>query len=172
MALMKRRASLKNEFYEWVSNETRQSLEPETQLQGDPRQAQKDHSNQLAAIDELRQLVTRLTLAGAVRVQGKGASTEPIPAPDNVIPFRPARRLSPGLSQLEQTAEHRSVRDEARRSRTQLGTSTGTTSRRVGDACSADEEASGLNDRAELRRPREIARPLIERSGRSGQQLW
>lgn len=71
MALMKRRAGLKNEFYEWVSNETRQSLEPETQLRGDPRQAQKDHSNQLSAIDELRQLVTRLTLASVFASKGR-----------------------------------------------------------------------------------------------------
>ncbi|ARF57647.1 hypothetical protein [Streptomyces gilvosporeus] len=89
MALQKRHADLKNEFYERVRNETQQVPEPEKQLRATVAKLKKTISNQKAEIDELREVVTRLTLASAVLTQGNGASEEPAPAPDNVIPFRP-----------------------------------------------------------------------------------
>lgn len=93
MALQKRHADLKNEFYERVRNETQQVPEPEKQLRATVAKLKKTISNQKAEIDELREVVTRLTLASAVLTQGNGASEEPAPAPDNVIPFRPTTRF-------------------------------------------------------------------------------
>ncbi|MCX5174189.1 MULTISPECIES: hypothetical protein [Streptomyces] len=46
-------------------------------------------ANQRAEIEDLRHLVTSLTLASAVLTQGHDASAEPVLAPENVIPFPP-----------------------------------------------------------------------------------
>ncbi|MFI0214498.1 hypothetical protein [Streptomyces lydicus] len=90
MALYKRHADLKNEFDERVRTETKQVPETEKQLRATVAKLKKTISNQKAEIEELRELVTRLTLASAVLTQGNGASAEPVPTPDNVIPFRPS----------------------------------------------------------------------------------
>ncbi|WP_420823937.1 hypothetical protein [Streptomyces roseifaciens] len=89
MAIMKRHADLKNEFYERVRNETRQVPETEKQLRATVAKLKKTISNQKTEIEELRQLVTRLTLASAVLTQGRSMPTEPVPTHDNVIAFRP-----------------------------------------------------------------------------------
>lgn len=91
MALYKRHADLKNEFDERVRTETQQVPETEKQLRATVAKLKNTITNQRAELEELRQLVTRLTLASAVLTQGPDAPTEPapVPVPDNVIPFRP-----------------------------------------------------------------------------------
>ncbi|MFE7464729.1 hypothetical protein ACFYT4_08900 [Streptomyces sp. NPDC004609] len=89
MALMKRHADLKNEFYERVRTETQQVPETEKRLRETVAKLRKTIANQKAEIDELRHQVTGLTLASAVLTQERGTSAEPVPTPDNVVPFRP-----------------------------------------------------------------------------------
>ncbi|MFI1199772.1 hypothetical protein ACH4VR_09990 [Streptomyces sp. NPDC020883] len=89
MALYKRHADLKNEFDERVRTETKQVPETEKQLRATVAKLKKTVANQRAEIEQLRDLVTRLTLASAVLTQGPDTSAEPAPTPDNVIPFRP-----------------------------------------------------------------------------------
>ncbi|MFD5065296.1 hypothetical protein [Streptomyces sp. NPDC058394] len=93
MALLKRHADLKNEFYERVRNETQQVPETEKRLREAVAKLKKTVANQKAEIDDLRQQVTLLAMAGAVLVDGQGTPPSPEPppadAPDNVIPFRP-----------------------------------------------------------------------------------
>nr|ABY83576.1 hypothetical protein pSHK1.107 [Streptomyces sp. HK1] len=88
MALMKRHADLKNEFYERVRTETTQVPESEKRLRETVTQLKKTIKNQKTEIEELRQQVTRLALAAAVLTQGKDVPSEPVPLPDNVVPFR------------------------------------------------------------------------------------
>jgi hypothetical protein len=85
MALLKRHVDLKNEFYERVRNETQQIPETEKRLRETVTKLKKTIANQKAEIQELRDLVTRLTLASAVLTQGKTASAEP--PSGNVISF-------------------------------------------------------------------------------------
>ncbi|MFJ8510418.1 hypothetical protein OIU91_05095 [Streptomyces sp. NBC_01456] len=89
MALMKRHIDLKNEFYERVRKETSQIPESEKRLRETVTQLRKTVKNQNAEIEELRQQVTRLTLASAVLTQRADIPLPPAPAADNVIPFRP-----------------------------------------------------------------------------------
>ncbi|WP_330286483.1 hypothetical protein [Streptomyces sp. NBC_00576] len=88
MAILKRHADLRNEFYERVRNETQQIPETEKRLRETVTKLKKTVSNQKAEIEELRQLVTNLTLANAVLTQNADAPTEPDPVPDNIVPFR------------------------------------------------------------------------------------
>jgi chromosome segregation ATPase len=89
MALMKRHADLKNEFYERVRNETPQTPEPERRLRETVTRLKKTIANKNDEIERLRQQVTRLALAGAVLTQQRDAATEPSTAPNNVVPLRP-----------------------------------------------------------------------------------
>ncbi|MFH8411303.1 hypothetical protein ACH4FX_42055 [Streptomyces sp. NPDC018019] len=89
MALQKRHADLKNEFYERVRSETQQVPEPERQLRETVAKLKKTIENQKAELEELRRLVTRLTLASAVLTQQEDTPPEPVPASGNVVPFRP-----------------------------------------------------------------------------------
>ena len=84
MALYKRHADLKNEFDERVRTETKQVPETEKQLRATVAKLKKTIANQRAELEELRQLVTRLTLASAVLTQGHD---ELAPPADNVIPI-------------------------------------------------------------------------------------
>ncbi|MGK5627970.1 hypothetical protein [Streptomyces sp. URMC 123] len=88
MALMKRHADLKNEFYERVGTETAQVPEPEKRLRETVAKLKKTIANQRAEIEELRQLVTNLTLASAVLTEEQSTSTNSAPPPDNVILLR------------------------------------------------------------------------------------
>ncbi|MQS04534.1 hypothetical protein, partial [Streptomyces alkaliterrae] len=81
MALMKRHADLKNEFYERVRNETQQVPETEKRLRETVGKLKKTAANQKEEIDELRQQVTLLAMAGAVLVDGRGAPPAPEPPP-------------------------------------------------------------------------------------------
>lgn len=89
MALMKRHADLKNEFYERVRTETQQVPETEKRLRETVARLRKTIANQKAEIDELRRQVTALTLASAVLAHEQGTSGEAAPTVDNVVPFRP-----------------------------------------------------------------------------------
>lgn len=91
MALYKRHADLKNEFEERVRTETKQVPETEKQLRATVAKLKKTIANQRTELEELRQLVTNLTLASAVLAQRTDMLAEPVPGPDNVIPFRPPR---------------------------------------------------------------------------------
>ena len=88
MALLKRHADLKNEFYERVRTETRQIPEGEQRLQAAVAKLSATIRNQRAEIEQLRQLVTNLTLASAVLTQTSQTSPDPGHKTDNVIPFR------------------------------------------------------------------------------------
>ncbi|MCX5374934.1 hypothetical protein [Streptomyces sp. NBC_00091] len=89
MALMKRHADLKNEFYERVREETKQIPETEKRLRETVTSLKRTIANQRAEIEELRRLVTNLTLASAVLTEEQSTSTDPAPPPDNVILLRP-----------------------------------------------------------------------------------
>ncbi|MFH9298853.1 hypothetical protein [Streptomyces sp. NPDC017520] len=88
MALMKRHADLKNEFYERVRTGTAQVPESEKRLRETVTRLKKTVRNQKTEIEELRQQVIRLALAAAVLTQGKNVPSEPVSLPDNVVPFR------------------------------------------------------------------------------------
>ncbi|MFI6690120.1 hypothetical protein [Streptomyces sp. NPDC050485] len=88
MALLKRHADLKNEFYERVRVETKQ-IENEKRLRETVTKLRKTLANKEAELQELRQLVTNLTLASAVLTQRSESSPGPGLAPGNVIPLRP-----------------------------------------------------------------------------------
>ncbi|MET9507676.1 hypothetical protein ABZX62_04205 [Streptomyces flavidovirens] len=87
MALMKRHMDLKGEFYERVRNETRQVPEPEKRLRETVTKLKKTIANQKAEIEDLRQQVTRLALAGAVLTQKSDDKEETTPVTGNVITF-------------------------------------------------------------------------------------
>uniref|UniRef100_UPI003F4963FD hypothetical protein n=1 Tax=Amycolatopsis sp. CA-096443 TaxID=3239919 RepID=UPI003F4963FD len=90
MALMKRHADLKNEFYERVRTETNQTPESETRLRETVAKLKKTLANKETELRELRQQVTLLTLASAVLTQKNGPEIEPSSAPGNIVPFPPA----------------------------------------------------------------------------------
>ncbi|MFH8379108.1 hypothetical protein ACH4A7_37040 [Streptomyces cyaneofuscatus] len=87
MALLRRHVDLKNEFYERVRTETRQTPETEKRLRETITKLKGTVANQKAEIDELRQLVTRLTLASAVLTQECDRQAERTPVPDNIVSF-------------------------------------------------------------------------------------
>lgn len=89
MALLKRHADLKNEFYERVRVETKQIPENEKRLRETVAKLRKTISNQEQEIEELRQQVTRLTLASAVLTQSKDPTPAPAPPADNIVLLRP-----------------------------------------------------------------------------------
>jgi septin family protein len=89
MALMKRHADLKNEFYQRVRTETAQEPETETRLRETVTQLKASIASQRAELEELRRLVTNLTLASAVLTH----NDRDMPAPqarENVVSIRPA----------------------------------------------------------------------------------
>ncbi|MFD9562168.1 hypothetical protein [Streptomyces sp. NPDC059994] len=92
MALMKRHADLKNEFYERVRTETKQMPESEKRLRETVSKLKKTLANKEAELQELRQQVTLLTLASAVLTREKESESELSPVADNVVPFRPPNR--------------------------------------------------------------------------------
>ncbi|MFI0225647.1 hypothetical protein [Streptomyces lydicus] len=87
MALLKRHVDLRNEFYERVRTESQQIPESERRLRETVTKLNKTVANQRTEIEELRQLVTRLTLASAVLIHGRGERAGSAPVADNVVPF-------------------------------------------------------------------------------------
>lgn len=88
MALLRRHTDLKNEFYERVRTETRQVPEPERRLRETVTKLKETVARQKAEIEELRQLVARLTLASVVLIHDDDQQTDSAAA-DNVVPLRP-----------------------------------------------------------------------------------
>ena len=86
MALIKRHADLKNEFYERVRTDTQQVTDEERQLRQTVAKLRRTIASQREEIRDLRHQVTRLTLAAAVLT---GTPTAARPALDNVVPLRP-----------------------------------------------------------------------------------
>ncbi|MFH8692654.1 hypothetical protein ACH4EC_38110 [Streptomyces anulatus] len=89
MALLKRHADLKNEFYERVRTETHQIPESEKRLRETVTKLRKSLANKEAELAQLRLQVTQLALAGAVLTRKESSSAGPDSALDNVVPFRP-----------------------------------------------------------------------------------
>jgi AcrR family transcriptional regulator len=94
MALLKRHADLKNEFYQRVRNETAQTPEIEARLRETVAQLQATIDSQRDELEELRRVVANLTLASAVLMRETQAmqaqpSPEAQPVPENVSPIRP-----------------------------------------------------------------------------------
>ncbi|MGC4979038.1 hypothetical protein ACLQ2D_40025 [Streptomyces sp. DT199] len=87
MALLRRHTDLKNEFYERVRTETRQVPEPERRLRETVSKLKETVARQNAEIEELRQLVTRLTLASAVLTHERDRHAGPDPVSNNVVPL-------------------------------------------------------------------------------------
>jgi hypothetical protein len=92
MALIKRHADLKTEFYARVRTETQRIPETEKRLQQAVKRLAKTVADQAAEIDKLRQLVTNLTLANAVLRATANPSTLPRAASDGDQPRRCRRR--------------------------------------------------------------------------------
>jgi len=86
MALIKRPADLKNEFYERVRTDTQQVTDEERQLRQTVAKLRQTVASQREEIRDLSHQVTRLTLAAAVLT---GTPTAASPALDNVVPLRP-----------------------------------------------------------------------------------
>jgi len=91
MALLKRHADLKNEFYERVRKETAQTPDTEKRLRETIAKLKKTITNQTREIQELRETVTNLTLASAVLITQGPAEEESPPLPLNVVPIRPTK---------------------------------------------------------------------------------
>ncbi|MEU4239698.1 hypothetical protein [Actinoplanes sp. NPDC026619] len=80
MALIKRHADLKTEFYARVRTETQQIPDTEKRLQEAVKKLTKTVADQAAEIDKLRLLVTNLTLANTVLRATPNRSETPEPA--------------------------------------------------------------------------------------------
>ncbi|MEU8712790.1 hypothetical protein [Streptomyces sp. NPDC048663] len=91
MALLKRHADLKNEFYERVRAETKQAPEDEKRLRETISKLKRTITNQRAELEDLRQQVTQLTLASAVLAQQNNDRRDAQSSHDNVIYIRPPR---------------------------------------------------------------------------------
>ncbi|MFD6938712.1 hypothetical protein ACFWAP_21485 [Streptomyces goshikiensis] len=90
MALQKRHADLKNEFYERVRTETKQLPESEKRLRKTVSDLKETVAAQKAEIMALRHQVTQLALANAVLThQGRKTEKPPEEVPDNVISLHP-----------------------------------------------------------------------------------
>jgi hypothetical protein len=92
LALMKRHADLRNEFYERVRTAAQQVPEAERRLRESVVKLKETVSNQRREIKELRELVTRLSLGAAVLTDQQTQSAPRTRVPDNVVAFRPFSR--------------------------------------------------------------------------------
>lgn len=89
MALMKRHADLKDEFYQRVRAQTQQPTHEETQLRQTIARLRQTMAAQRGEIRDLRHQVTQLTLAAAVLTQAQAEIRTAPPSPGNVVPLRP-----------------------------------------------------------------------------------
>ncbi|MGW6209818.1 hypothetical protein ACWF9B_40010 [Streptomyces sp. NPDC055089] len=91
MALQKRHADLKNEFYDRVRTETKQIPESETRLRKKVTRLQETVSSQKDEIEDLRRQVTALALVNAVltRQVGERPQSHAEEAPGNVFSLHP-----------------------------------------------------------------------------------
>jgi chromosome segregation ATPase len=89
MALLKRHADLKNEFYARVKTETTQVPETERRLRDANAKLRKTVATQKAEIERLTRLATQLTLESAVLTQQRDELHEHEAEPDNIVLFPP-----------------------------------------------------------------------------------
>lgn len=92
MALLKRHADLKNDFYERVRKETNQTPEAEKRLRQTVSKLKKTISEQRKEIEELQATAAGLTFANAVLLEQLRSRNSPTGMTGNVIPFAPPRR--------------------------------------------------------------------------------
>ena len=88
MALMKRHADLKNEFYERVRTETQQITDEERRLRQTAAKLRQTIAGQR---EEIRDLRHQVTLAAAVLTQDQAATQPAPPDTGNVVPLRPGK---------------------------------------------------------------------------------
>ncbi|MEY9839554.1 hypothetical protein [Streptacidiphilus sp. EB103A] len=91
MALLKRHAGLKNEFYERVRTETAQTPEAEQRLRQTVVELKKTVANQRKEILELREALCQLTLASAVLLVQQPAPVQSSEPSENIVPIRPPK---------------------------------------------------------------------------------
>ena len=89
MALLKRHADLKNEFYQRVRTQTQQITDEESRLRQTVAKLRQTIASQREEIRDLRRQVTQLTLAAAVLTQAQAETRAAPAAPGNVVPLRP-----------------------------------------------------------------------------------
>ena len=89
MALQKRHADLKEEFYARVRAETHQTPEVERRLRKEVVRLKEALKDSRAAEAEALRRAEQMTLAAAVLILRQPDATGQ-PAPDNVIPLRPS----------------------------------------------------------------------------------
>jgi hypothetical protein len=89
MALMKRHADLKNEFYQRVRTQTQQITDEERRLRQTVAKLRQTVTAQREELRSLRHQVTQLTLAAAVLIHGQAGTQAASAASDNVVPLRP-----------------------------------------------------------------------------------
>ncbi|NUR57282.1 MAG: hypothetical protein HOV87_01010 [Catenulispora sp.] len=89
MALQKRHADLKEEFYARVRSETHQTPEVEKRLRKEVVRLKEALKDSRAAEAESRNRAEQIALAAAVLILRQPDSQDQ-PAPDNVLPLRPA----------------------------------------------------------------------------------
>lgn len=95
MALVKRHVDLKNDFYERVRDQTRQSPPHEKQLRETVARLKRTVADQRTQIEDLRRQVTTLTLASAVLTDRIEANLHHEAAPANVVALRLRPRARP-----------------------------------------------------------------------------
>ncbi|MFF6853264.1 hypothetical protein [Streptomyces antimycoticus] len=89
MALQKRHADLKEEFYARVRTETHQTPEVETRLRKEVVRLKEALKDSRAAEAESRRRAEQMALAAAVLIL-RQPDAQDQPAPDNVFPLRPS----------------------------------------------------------------------------------
>ncbi|MFF7643013.1 hypothetical protein [Streptomyces canus] len=89
MALQKRHADLKEEFYARVRTETHQTPEVERRLRKEVVRLKEVLKDSRAAEAESRHRAEQMALAAAVLIL-RQPDAQDQPAPDNVIPLRPS----------------------------------------------------------------------------------
>jgi hypothetical protein len=91
MALLKRHAGLKNEFYQRVRAQTQQATDEERQLRRTVARLGQTIARRREENRDLRHQVTQLTLAAAVLTQTQAETKAPPSGPDNIVPLRPGK---------------------------------------------------------------------------------
>jgi septin family protein len=89
MALMKRHADLKNEFYERVRTQTQQPADEEIRLRQTIAKLRQTVTRQREQIRDLRHQVTQLALAAAVLTQNQAEAPTAPTARDNIVLLQP-----------------------------------------------------------------------------------
>ncbi|MDH6709052.1 putative nuclease with TOPRIM domain [Kitasatospora sp. MAA19] len=87
MALLKRHADLKNEFYDRVRTEAKQTPEPEKRLRKTVTNLKERVSDLTKENTDLKNQLTQLTLASAVLADQLREAQEHARLPDNVVCF-------------------------------------------------------------------------------------